>query len=368
MDPFDAYTAASNKINHSSIFLPPLHTAVKKNDQTRIKELIANNINVNMKDKLGWTPLHHACFLSHYDIAQLLLKAKADPNIHENRNRLTPLHISCTNLDWRTTKLLLEHQANPNLQDTYDSTPLHLICDCATQCNASIAELLINHGANIALVDKARQTPLSISLKNHHTELSWLLIKAQILMDAYSVKLDHSNYELHKNQIISSAPTDDLLFVTLKVNTDQDVSLLKQNLINMQDNLGATLLMYNAALESSNSVEFLLSQGADPLLRNKNNNNVFDIVMHLFAQQNSPEKQDALITMLKQCLNTIHTRYALQFLRLKEDRRPRSIVHSLPTDIVRYIMWFLIGPVTAYKATQLIQASKKIRIIQERIL
>mmetsp|Transcript_57103 Transcript_57103/g.133137 ORF Transcript_57103/g.133137 Transcript_57103/m.133137 type:complete len:217 (-) Transcript_57103:80-730(-) len=51
-------------------------------------------IDVNLFDRSGLTPLHHAALLNHLDIAQALLEADADPTLRDRENNLTPLAMA----------------------------------------------------------------------------------------------------------------------------------------------------------------------------------------------------------------------------------------------------------------------------------
>lgn len=78
----------------------PLFTAVKNGDFDEIKKIItqAKDLNINMKDDHGYTPLHSACclFSDHDDeILVFLLNQKGiDVNI-KNADANTPLHYFC---------------------------------------------------------------------------------------------------------------------------------------------------------------------------------------------------------------------------------------------------------------------------------
>lgn len=86
----------------------PLHSVAVSREVTRrniskkkIKELIefliSKNAKLNLQEKRnGYTPLHYAIYLNNLDIAQLLLKGGADPNIMDNSDA-TPLDHAQTN-------------------------------------------------------------------------------------------------------------------------------------------------------------------------------------------------------------------------------------------------------------------------------
>ena len=51
-----------------------LHRAVAANDVVLVRELLAEDRDINAQDNQGWTPLHIACDRKYSDIILLLLK------------------------------------------------------------------------------------------------------------------------------------------------------------------------------------------------------------------------------------------------------------------------------------------------------
>lgn len=72
----------------------PLCYAVKNSDLKIVKFLLtAKNIDVNVVDKDGRTPLHHAAQRGYVDLAEYLIKIGADVNSVDNFKN-TPLHLT----------------------------------------------------------------------------------------------------------------------------------------------------------------------------------------------------------------------------------------------------------------------------------
>ena len=71
--------------------LPPLHTAVSKNNIENVKNILENNNEaIKELDFDGKTPLHHAAHGGHIDIIKLLLENQAEIDPLDNWN-MTPL-------------------------------------------------------------------------------------------------------------------------------------------------------------------------------------------------------------------------------------------------------------------------------------
>ncbi len=61
--------------------LTPLHIAVMTDDFESARKLVTNGAEVNMRDKQGWTPLHHAALKGNAAMQEFLLSMGADPEI-----------------------------------------------------------------------------------------------------------------------------------------------------------------------------------------------------------------------------------------------------------------------------------------------
>uniref|UniRef100_A0AAY5KAF5 Ankyrin repeat domain 11 n=1 Tax=Esox lucius TaxID=8010 RepID=A0AAY5KAF5_ESOLU len=73
-----------------------LHRAAIRGEARRIKELISEGADVNVKDFAGWTALHEACNRGYYDVAKQLLAAGAEVNT-KGLDDDTPLHDASNN-------------------------------------------------------------------------------------------------------------------------------------------------------------------------------------------------------------------------------------------------------------------------------
>ena len=89
----------------------PLLSAAESGLKSIVEELLEfPDIRLDSEDGTGWTALHHAANENSPDIIDLLLKAGADPNIHENEadfGEFTPLHLAADNNDVDCVRKLL---------------------------------------------------------------------------------------------------------------------------------------------------------------------------------------------------------------------------------------------------------------------
>ncbi|XP_063801606.1 ankyrin repeat domain-containing protein 11 [Pseudophryne corroboree] len=100
-----------------------LHRAAIRGDARRIKELINEGADVNVKDFAGWTALHEACNRGYYDVAKQLLAAGAEVNT-KGLDDDTPLHDASSNGHYKVVKLLLRYGGNPHQSNRKGETPL----------------------------------------------------------------------------------------------------------------------------------------------------------------------------------------------------------------------------------------------------
>jgi ankyrin repeat protein len=212
--------------------------AAKRFDRAKVKECILSNADPNVRDEAGVTPLHMACHYEESDIAALLLKHGADPNAKTDRGD-TPLHWAASYGFAQTVRILLKSGAHRDARNTdgrtatmiaalrkaagsqggydkviellsgrdmamgtiYDAcrggeldtvgslldggmspnsevgkgglTPLH---EAVIRGFCKVAELLLDHGANVDMKDAGGRTPLHWAAFGKKSELVRLLL------------------------------------------------------------------------------------------------------------------------------------------------------------------------------------------------
>lgn len=104
-----------------------IHYAVLADNKEAVKLLLEHNVQVNVRDNRGWTPLHYAAQNYLTEIGRLLIKAGAIIDAKDDYGN-TPL--------WRAVfasqgkgdfiHLLLENDADPNVENVAGISPLKL--------------------------------------------------------------------------------------------------------------------------------------------------------------------------------------------------------------------------------------------------
>lgn len=92
----------------------PLHDAAYSGNLSLLCSLIENGLSINQFDELGWTPLHAAAYAEHYHIVEFLLKNGADVNAHDERKiGETPLGEISSTCSYKMAELLVKAGADP---------------------------------------------------------------------------------------------------------------------------------------------------------------------------------------------------------------------------------------------------------------
>lgn len=125
----------------------------------------------------GFTPLGLASYFNQQDMVELLLLKGAKVNqVSRNDIRMAPLHGAVSSGLVAIAQILLEHGANVNTRQGAGYTPLH---QAAYNGHAEMVELLLRHGADLEAHLPNGKTPLNLALEKFHHEIAEL-IRAQM--------------------------------------------------------------------------------------------------------------------------------------------------------------------------------------------
>jgi len=116
------------------------------------------------------TPLHLAVLECNTEMANIIITASQDPEVHAVGST-PPLHIAIINNDIDMISLFIKHSADLNSRDFRGNTPLHL---AMRYCDPVIAKILIDAGANYLLPDSFGNTSLHIIADKNNDAVTYL--------------------------------------------------------------------------------------------------------------------------------------------------------------------------------------------------
>ena len=117
------------------------------------------------------------CSAGCYESIEILLEHGAEIDKTDVKSQ-TPLFIAMVNQHWKCGTLLLEKGADPNIADEEGLTPLHTashprhIGHGDLSCYKDIAQMLLDHRADLNAVCNSGHTPLSFALMRGKTEIA----------------------------------------------------------------------------------------------------------------------------------------------------------------------------------------------------
>jgi ankyrin repeat protein len=149
--------------------------AEKKADRAAVRGLIEKHADVNAAAPDGATALHWAAYWDDVDTAKLLLQAGAVVDVR-NQYGVTPLSLACTNGSAAMNDLLLNAKADPNLTLPEGETPL---MTAARTGKPEAVKLLISHGVDVNAKEATHgQTALMWAAAEGNLAVVEMLIKS----------------------------------------------------------------------------------------------------------------------------------------------------------------------------------------------
>ncbi|KAH7947100.1 hypothetical protein HPB52_007531 [Rhipicephalus sanguineus] len=150
-----------------------LHQAVKMKNNAILDMLLTYGADPNVKDKMGFTPLHY--------VAKFVRPEKRRVTDKQGR---TALHNAATLGDAEVVRLLLSHGANIHAVDKKGLTPLHIAAkEGSLQAVCLLCQEIQKEASTdipVAVLsrrDKQNKTPLHYAVENNHIEIVRFLLE-----------------------------------------------------------------------------------------------------------------------------------------------------------------------------------------------
>ncbi|GBN76599.1 Putative ankyrin repeat protein MM_0045 [Araneus ventricosus] len=128
----------------------------------------------NIKDRYGITPLYYAVKYGLYDVIELFLAKGADVNARNEDNE-TALSCAIRLGDSDLVKLFLESGADMNAKYKNDKTILHLACD--GDGHLDIIKILLRKGSDVHAKNEFDQVPIHAAVYRNHVDYIQLLLE-----------------------------------------------------------------------------------------------------------------------------------------------------------------------------------------------
>ena len=263
-----------------------LHAAAEGGNISIVKSMLSRGIDIDSKDdeSSSVTPLIIAVKENHVEVMKYLLQKGADISLTTGSYERNALHIASQYGSVAAIEMLLSYDLRPDSRDREGNTPLF----CAAGCGQIEAvNCLLKHGAdpflrgehgwsllhaaaqsgNVIIIETLLSKDLDVDSRDETLGLTPLMVS--IKCD----KLEAAKYLLEKGANVRLKTTLREIPILTIASTVGSVAAIKMLLsrgcsIDSRDDGGDTPLMHAARCGNTKVVEYLLAQGANPLLRN----------------------------------------------------------------------------------------------------
>lgn len=215
-----------------------LFDAVQQNNVSRLNELLGTTtVNVNMKNRDGYTMLDRASKLGHAEVVKVLLDHGAKVNLKSHS--MTPLLTAAWYGQDKVAELLLSKGADKESFDHSTRTPLIV---AAFKGYDKVVKVLLDNGANINKIDYNGDTAIFIAAWHGHDKIVQMLLDRRAKYNTADI-------------LIVAAENGRTSVVKLMLNRGANV--------NSEDKYMQTALITAARGGYEDLVKLLLDRGAD---------------------------------------------------------------------------------------------------------
>nr|XP_058942638.1 putative ankyrin repeat protein RF_0381 [Pocillopora verrucosa] len=261
-----------------------LHAAAEGGNSSIVMRALSCDIDINSKDDCSATPLIIAVKQNHIEIVKYLLQKGADISLTTEDKKRNALHIASQEGSVAVIEMLLSYDLRPDSRDGKGNTPLARAAACG---HIEAVNCLLKHGADPLLKGQDGRNLLHFAAQSGNVIIIETMLSKGFDIDARdetlgvtplmvsiaSGKLEAAKYLLEKGADKSLKTTPGklpLLSIASVAGSIAAVEMLLSHGCNIdaRDSEGNTPLMHATRLGNTEVVEYLLAQGANPLLRN----------------------------------------------------------------------------------------------------
>ena len=185
--------------------------ACQSGNINRVRELITENIDVNIINENHNSPLYLTCrpsnlsedepeSLNKIEIVNLLIEHGANVN-YINDAQISPLMSACKYGYLEIAKILIQNNANVNHIDNNRSTSL---IKATTYGKFLLVKLLLENGANVNHIDRRGISAYIIAQQHEYTNIMELLIQYGAIISNSTVISNSNNSNIETNRTVFS--------------------------------------------------------------------------------------------------------------------------------------------------------------------
>lgn len=311
----------------------PLHETIKSQQLDVADFLLSHGANANFPDSSGRTPLHLAAEIGSLAATNMLLKSGG--NVNERNNLLhTPAFLAAS-FGRSVLLTLIKNGADINVPDEKGRTPLHVSLENG---HIFVIKILIEHNATVNSKDKEGKTPLHLASKLGNLNAASILLKANAIVNAAD-----SNRCTPLHYCTSSVLLKLLIKNGAFVNSKDAYG--KTPLHKAVEFLCRSDLTSNATSEYLTIVNELLSNDANIVLRDNNNETVIHKLVHasnyhllieVLGFDFDPDEKDSLVIIVGDCLkqsdSSIITDILKRWVCIQQTREENEQIGSIYTQ------------------------------------
>jgi ankyrin repeat protein len=245
--------------------------AAAKPDVEAVRKLVAEHVDVNAPQADGTTALHWAAHWDNRELADLLIRAGANPKT-TNAYGATPLAEACTNSDPAMIEKLLKAGADPNAVSSEGETAL---MTAARTGSVESVKALLDHGADVNAKEKwLGQTALMWAVAENHPAVVEALIAHGADVNARSdIREEKIKNKWFVANVVSPPPHGGftpLLYAARQNSLEAAKMLVKAGAdLNLADPDGTSALVMAIVNAHYDLPIYLMEHGADPNIADK---------------------------------------------------------------------------------------------------
>ncbi|XP_029814738.1 serine/threonine-protein phosphatase 6 regulatory ankyrin repeat subunit C [Manacus vitellinus] len=347
-----------------------LHTAAASGQIEVVRHLLRLGVEIDEPNSFGNTALHIACYMGQDAVANELVNVGANVN-QPNEKGFTPLHFAAVSTNGALClEILVNNGADVNFQSKEGKSPLHM---AAIHGRFTRSQILIQNGSEIDCADKYGNTPLHVAARYGHE----LLISTLMTNGADTARRGiHDMFPLHLAvlfgfsdccrkllssgqlySIVSSLSNEHVLSAGFDIrgawggNQQTDGGLWPCRAETHSGNSHDTdeePLKESRLKEAFFCLEFLLDNGADPSLRDKQGYTA----VHYAAAYGNRQNLELLLEMSFNCLEDVESTIPVSPLHLAAYNGHCEALKTLAETLVNLDVRDHKGRTALYLATE----------------